>query len=81
MAVDVCPAVGYPVPDHCTIHVFHVFKAVATGGSGGLSQVKVSWNVHKSVGDPVHHHEFGVLSAELDGKVALGRQSSGWCCW
>jgi len=65
VAVDVCPAVGYPVPDHCTIHVF---KAVATGGSGGLSQMKVSWNVHKSVCDLVHHHEFGVLSAELEGR-------------
>jgi len=65
VAVDVCPAVGYPVPDHCTIHVF---KAVTTGGSGGLSQMKDSWNVYKSVGDPVHHHELRVLSAEIDGR-------------
>jgi len=30
--------------------------------------MKVSWNVHKSVGDPVHHHELRVLSAELKGR-------------
>jgi len=75
VAVDNCPAVGYPVTDLCTIHVF---KAVVTGGSGGLSQMKVSWNVHKSIGDPVHHHEFGVLSAELEGrKPKVGNHLAG----
>jgi len=67
VAVNASPAVGYPVPvpDYCTIHVF---KAMATGRCDIMSPVYVTWYVHKTVVDSVHHHELRVLFAELEGR-------------